>query len=208
MLQIIPLAIPMKSHLLLLPKENLLYQDSLSLIKDTGLIANSVHFPSTTASVVQECVVLFKHGDEYDPSRKKYNRHKSRKISPKSFLQHQVAHYSELHSLKTTASIINAMRKLELGPSYELSKHYIGRTAIRNALQSMNCKLMRVKKISQASDKNLHWVAARLNFTAQLCLRFGMDLPPNLDPDIKALPFLDTDALEQANLRMSVFQIG
>ena len=64
--------------------------------------------------------------------------------------------------------MINAMRKIELGKDYELQKHYIGITCIQNAVDRMKHIKCKVVKVSQASDNNLHWVKAQLNFCAQL----------------------------------------
>ena len=188
------------------------YQSNIPLTGQGGIVAQicktlGAH-PSTVSNVVREARVVFNHGDQYDPSRKKFYRLAQHKIAPNTFLQNQVAQYKELHSLQTTACLLNAMRRLELGQHYNIESHYIGRKSVKTALENMNCKIVNVQKTSQASDTNLHWVQARLNFTSQLLLRFGLELPENIPNNVKASNFLDKLRIHSENLSMSLFQIA
>ena len=188
------------------------YHTDIPLTGKGGVIAQicktlKAH-PYTVFRVVREARVIFNHGDRYDPSRKQFFRLSQRKISPRTFLQNQVAQYKEIHSLQTTACLINAVRRLELGSNYNIEKHYIGRRSVQTALENMNCKVVNVKKVSQATNNNLHWVAARLNFTSQLLLRFGCDLPENLPDNVQSSFFLDQDRIQAENLSLSLFQVA
>ena len=165
--------------------------------------------PGTVAQVVHECKVVFSHGDEYDASRKSFFRPNQRKIKQGSFLENQIATYKERFSIKTTASIINAMKRMELGDRYNLAEHYVGRKSVTTALQNMNHEKYKVRKVTQASNKNLHWVQARLNFTAQLLVRFGKDLPPDLDITTVQPPhIIDKKMLEAEGLMLSLHQVA
>ncbi len=165
--------------------------------------------PSTVSNVVKECKAVFDQGDEYDASRKKFFRTNQRIIQPNTFLQQQIAIYKERLSFKSTAVIINAMRRLELGPAYDITKHYIGRKSISNALERMKHEVCKVEKVTQGSNKNLHWVQARLNWSAQLLVRFGRDLPPGFDKKILQPPTCaDRSLIESCGLNLSLYQIA
>ena len=77
--------------------------------------------------------------------------------------------------------MIDAMRKIEMASEYELEKHSVGITSIQNAIEQMKYIKLKVKNVSQASDNNLHWVKAQLNFNAQLLVGLGREFPEGFD---------------------------
>ena len=65
-------------------------------------------------------------------------------------------------------------------------------------------KKLPVKKISQATNSNLHWVRARAQFVAQLLVRLGHDLPPELETTCFHPPtILDEDLLKDLTLSLN-----
>lgn len=159
--------------------------------------------------VVKEAKVAFDSGDQYDATPKLFFRNSQKKVQPGTFIQHQVAYYRERFSIKTTASMINAMQKLELGERYNVQEHYIGQRSIRTALQQMTHRKCKVRKVTQATNNNRHWVKARLNFTAQLLVRFGRDLPSNFDNTVLSDPStVDINLLQADKLMLSLYQIA
>ena len=152
---------------------------------------------------------MFDEGDEYDATRKKFFRASEKKIKPGTFAEHQIADYKQRFSFKTTSNMINAMTRLEMGERYNMQRHYIGRKSVTTALQNMKYEVQTTKKISQASNSNVHWVQARLNFTAQLLVRFGHELPSDLNLDsIKPNSIVDKSLLQTNGLMMSLYQVA
>ena len=165
--------------------------------------------PAVVSRVVKECKILWDLRDEYNPTEKKYFNPEKVKVKSGSFVQDLIAKYKGRFSAKTSTVLINAMRKIELGPEYKLERHYIGITAIKNATERMKYIKYKVKNIPQASDNNLHWVKARLNFCAQLLVRLGRDLPEGFDKtQIAPAKIIDREFLESEGLMLSLHQIA
>ena len=164
----------------------------------------------TISRVVKKTKEALENGEEYDPSRASFERKYLRKIKEGSFDEHIISCYKENHSYETTANIFNAMLMLKMKNEYIPAEHYIGRTAIYGAIQRMKSKIIRRKRVNQASNSNCYWKQARLNFYSQLAVRFGMEIPeiPEWANIENKDTILDIEKLTDANEMLSIHGIA
>ncbi len=164
--------------------------------------------PSVVLKVVRKCKEALDSGGQYQ-AKATYKRPQERKISPGSFEEHLVSVYRQRHSVPTTASLINSMKAIDKGGQYDEAKDYVSETAVKTALAHMKHEKQKVKKVPQQSNNNPVWVRARYNLTAQLLVRFGLELPSHVTEEGEIDPaIIDKVQLAAKGHTLSIYQIA
>ena len=166
--------------------------------------------PSVVNRVVQQCISSESRREVYNARRKKFTREYLHKIKRGSIEEHLLSVYKENHySYRATTDLLNAI--VSLRSSTASSDHtYISKTSVYHAVQRMRHRKLRTVTISQASNRNKHWQQARLNYFAQLLVRYRLPLPV-IDPSFRiehVLTICDRRLLERENLMLSPSQIA
>ena len=166
--------------------------------------------PPVVHRVVTECISNTNRREVYNARRKQFHRQNLQKIKRGSVQEHLVSVYKENHhSNRATADFLNAITCLK-NSNNSSDYTYVSKTAVFNAVQRMRHRKLRTVTISQASNKNKHWQQARLNYFAQLLVRYGLPLPV-MEPSFRiehVLTICDRRLLEKGHLMLSPFQIA
>ena len=174
-------------------------------------ISKTLHVsPAIVNRVVKQCISAVNRREVYDASRKRFERGNLQRIKRGSVEEHLLSVYKEQHiSYRACADLLNAMKTFELTKRPASPVTYVSTTGVYYAVQRMKHRKIKTESISQASHNNKHWQQARLNYYAQLVVRFGLPLPVVQPFKIEhVLVICDRRLLEKGHLMLSPFQIA